>query len=61
MPDDKLRKEIISMILDGEKEGGCLRKKNIVTRRLAFPFCLKAAKSKASFRKRRNTLFLFWN
>ena len=29
--------------------------------RLAFPFCLKTAKSKATFRKSRTALSLFWN
>ena len=36
-------------------------KNKTVTPRLAFPFFLKIAKSKATFRKSRTVLFLFWN
>ena len=36
-------------------------KNKTVTPRLAFPFCLKTVKSKATFRKRRIVRFLFCN
>ena len=34
-------------------------KNKTVTPRLAFPFCLKTAKRKAAFSKRRTTLLIF--
>ena len=36
-------------------------KNKTVTLRLHFPFCLKTAKSKAAFRKRRTALIILWN
>ena len=36
-------------------------KNKTVSPRVAFPFCLKTAKSKVALRKNRTALFLFWN
>ena len=56
-------KEIYQMhSLGWRKIRSMVKEKNkTVSPKLAFPFFRKTAKSKASFRKIRTALFLFWN